>query len=52
MGAVPAEFVRRFSWMTLGELLLAASLLLVLAVLVFSIGLRRYESGSAIQTEV
>jgi ABC-2 type transport system permease protein len=52
MGAIPAEFVRRFDWATLGELTLGAGLLLALAIFVFYRGLRRYESGSAIQTEV
>ncbi|HHH41222.1 MAG TPA: hypothetical protein ENK56_04375 [Chloroflexi bacterium] len=52
IGAVPAEFVRTFSWSTLAHLLLAASLLLTLAVALFQRGLRRYESGSAIQVQV
>ena len=52
MGALPAQFVRHFSWTTLGELFLGASILLGLAVAIFRLGLRRYESGSAIQTEV
>ncbi|MBN2386255.1 MAG: ABC-2 family transporter protein [Anaerolineales bacterium] len=52
MGALPAEFVRAFSWGALGKLFLGALLLLGLAVLVFHRGLRRYESGSAIQVEV
>lgn len=52
MGAIPAEFVRAFSWANLAQLLGASVLLLGLAVLVFQRGLRRYESGSAIQTQV
>ncbi len=52
MGAVPAEYIRAASWQTLGELLLGAAILLGLAVTVFRSGLRRYESGSAIQIEV
>lgn len=52
MGAVPAEFIRDFNWQTLAELLLGAAVLLGLAVTVFRSGLKRYESGSAIQVEV
>jgi ABC-2 type transport system permease protein len=52
MGAVPAEFVRAFTWQTLAELLLGASIFLGLAVTVFRLGLKRYESGSAIQVEL
>ncbi len=52
IGAVPAEFVREFTWQTLGQLLFGAAAFLGLAILVFRLGLRRYESGSAIQTEV
>jgi ABC-2 type transport system permease protein len=52
MGAVPAEFIREFTWQTLGQLLFGAVAFLGLAILVFRLGLRRYESGSAIQIEV
>lgn len=52
MGAVPAEFIRTFTWQTLAELLVGASVFLLIAVAVFRLGLRRYESGSAIQVEV
>jgi ABC-2 type transport system permease protein len=52
MGALPAGFVRGFSWATLGEMALAAAVFNSLAILVFHLGLRRYESGSAIQVEV
>ena len=52
MGAVPAGFVRSFSWSTLGLMSLAAAGFLAAAILVFHVGLRRYESGSAIQVEV
>lgn len=52
VGSVPAEFVRSFSWIELGELVLAALIFVGLAVLIFHRGLRRYESGSAIQTQV
>jgi ABC-2 type transport system permease protein len=52
IGAVPAEFVRSFSWTTLGQLLLVTSTFLTLAIMVFHRGLRQYESGSAIQTQV
>jgi len=52
MGAVPADFVRSFTWGTLGQLTFGALAFLVLAVTVFHLGLKRYESGSAIQIEV
>ena len=52
MGAVPAAFIRSFSWQTLAELLAGAVVFLFLAVTIFRLGLRRYESGSAIQVEV
>ena len=52
MGTLPADFARRFTWQTLVQLLLGASILLVVAIGIFQIGLRRYESGSAIQTEI
>jgi len=52
MGAVPAEFIRAFTWRTLAELLLGAVAFLFIAVTVFRLGLKRYESGSAIQVEV
>jgi len=52
MGAVPAEFITKFTWQSLAELFVGAVILLVLAVTVFYTGLKRYESGSAIQVEV
>jgi len=52
MGAVPAEFIRTSSWQSLAELLAGALILLFIAVTVFHLGLKRYESGSAIQIEV
>jgi ABC-2 type transport system permease protein len=52
MGAVPAEFIRAFSWQTLAQMLAGAAVFLLIAVAVFGLGLKRYESGSAIQVEV
>jgi ABC-2 type transport system permease protein len=52
MGAVPASFVHSFGWDTLGELALGAMIFLGLAIFLFYTGLRRYESGSAVQVEV
>jgi len=49
---VPAEFTRQFTWQTLALLLGGAVVFLALAIAVFQLGLRRYESGSAIQIEV
>ena len=52
MGAIPAEFIRSFTWQTLGQLLLGAAGFLGLSIFIFNRGLHRYESGSAIQIEV
>jgi ABC-2 type transport system permease protein len=52
VGAVPAELIVTFSWERFALLLAAATALLVLAVFVFYRGLRRYESGSAIQSQI
>lgn len=52
VGAIPAEFIRAFTWQTLAELLLGAAAFLFMAVTIFRLGLKRYESGSAIQVEV
>ena len=52
MGAVPAEFIRAFTWQSLAELFVGAMIFLVIAISVFRLGLKRYESGSAIQVEV
>ncbi len=52
VGAIPAEFVRSASWLSLLELLGAALLLTLLAGWAFHKGLERYESGSAVQTQV
>jgi ABC-2 type transport system permease protein len=52
IGAVPAEFIRSFTWQTLVQLLLGAVAFLFVAIVVFRLGLKRYESGSAIQVEV
>ena len=52
MGALPAQFVHTFSWGTLTEIFLGSLVFLILAVAVFRLGLRRYESGSGIQVEV
>jgi ABC-2 type transport system permease protein len=52
MGAVPAGFVQSFSWSALGLMTLGAAGFLTASILLFHLGLRHYESGSAIQTEV
>ena len=52
IGAVPAEFIRSFSWETLAQLVGAALISFTLALIVFHRGLRRYESGSAIQVQM
>lgn len=52
IGAVPTGFVRAFSWSVLWQMLLVSAIFLSLALLIFHRGLARYESGSAIQTQV
>ncbi len=52
MGAVPAGFIRSFSWSTLGLMTLGAAGFLAVSIFIFHLGLRHYKSGSAIQTEV
>ncbi|MDH5506178.1 MAG: ABC-2 family transporter protein [Anaerolineae bacterium] len=52
VGAIPAELVRGFSWQSFGQLFAAAIFFFSLAVFVFHRGLRRYESGSAIQVQL
>jgi viologen exporter family transport system permease protein len=52
IGAIPAEMVRSFTWLRLLELCGATLLFLCLAVFIFYRGLRRYESGSAIQVQM
>jgi len=52
VGALPAQFVRAFDWSSLGLLLLGAVSFLGASILVFYRGLRRYESGSAIQVRM
>jgi ABC-2 type transport system permease protein len=52
MGAIPAGFIIHFNWVNLGQMFFGALGLLSVALLIFHLGLRRYESGSAIQIEV
>ena len=52
MGSVPAEFVRTFTWGQLGLMLAVGLGLLLASISFFNLGLRRYESGSAIQVQV
>lgn len=52
IGSVPAEFVRSFTWQSLLQISAGAAVFLALAVAIFRAGLRKYESGSAIQVEV
>lgn len=51
IGAVPTGFIREFTWTTLGQMALVATVFVALAGLIFHRGLARYESGSAIQTQ-
>lgn len=52
IGTLPARLVRGFSWADLLALAGGAAVFLALALLVFSRGLRRYESGSAINVQL
>jgi ABC-2 type transport system permease protein len=52
VGAIPLDIVRRLDWTALAGLLAVAFGLTVLMRLVFYTGLRRYESGSAINVNV
>lgn len=52
VGTLPAQLVRGFTWADLGLLGLAAATFLSLALLAFHRGLRRYESGSAINVQL
>jgi ABC-2 type transport system permease protein len=52
IGALPAEFVRTFSWGGLIQLLVGAVAFFTLSIAIFYRGLRRYESGSAILTQI
>ncbi len=52
IGALPAELLRQFQPVTFAWLCLGVGVLSGLSVLVFHQGLRRYESGSAIQVRI
>ncbi len=52
VGSVPAEFVRAFTWTQLFQIVGAGLVICTLSIFVFYRGLRRYESGSAIQVQV
>ena len=52
MGSIPASIVRRITTGNLIILLFGALTLLLFSTTIFRLGLRRYESGSAIQIEV
>lgn len=52
VGALPAQFVRHFDLGQLAQIIAGAVVFLSLAIFVFYRGLRRYESGSAIQVRM
>ena len=52
MGALPATLVTSFTWQDLSTLVLGSFTLLAISQIIFHRGLRKYESGSAIQLEV
>jgi ABC-2 type transport system permease protein len=52
VGAIPAEFIRAFTWTQLFQMLGAATIFFSLSMLLFHKGLSRYESGSAIQIQI
>jgi len=49
---LPVELLRDFSWQSFGLLLSGAGLYVMIAVTVFHIGLRRYESGNRIGVRI
>lgn len=52
IGTIPAEFVREFSWQSAIQMVSGSLVFLFLSIFIFKLGLKRYESGSAIQVEV
>lgn len=52
IGAVPAEYVMSASWESLGLMLLGSGFFVMLGTVTFYAGLRRYESGSAINVQM
>jgi len=52
VGSVPAEFIRSFSWAQLFQIVGVGAIFTGLSIFVFYRGLRRYESGSAIQVQM
>ena len=52
VGAIPLDVVRRLDWMALLGLVAFAVGITLLLRIVFCAGLRRYESGSAINVNV
>jgi ABC-2 type transport system permease protein len=49
---VPVELLKTFNWEWLGLMFLAAAALLIIAVLLFKKGIKRYESGNLINVRV
>ncbi|MCC6568696.1 MAG: hypothetical protein IT315_05615, partial [Anaerolineales bacterium] len=45
-------FVREFSWQSAIQMVSGSLVFLFLSIFIFKLGLKRYESGSAIQVEV
>jgi ABC-2 type transport system permease protein len=52
VGAIPLDVVRRLDWMALLGLIVFAAGITLLLWIVFYTGLRRYESGSAINVNM
>ncbi len=52
IGTVPTLFVKTASWANLAQMGVAAFILLTLGIITFRRGLRKYESGSAIQAQI
>lgn len=52
MGALPVEIISQHAWSRLPFMLLGVAAIWVVALLVFHLGLRRYESGSALNVNV
>ena len=52
VGAIPVQLVNEFSWLRLGVLAGGALTVTILSIVVFYAGLRRYESGSALNVNL
>ena len=52
IGYIPVQLFRNFSWLYLSLLLISSISLMTLASLIFSLGLKKYESGNTFSTRL